>query len=52
MKCYACDSPGKLRDIGGTTYHLCDSCYSIHIIGSKLALALLQGQLILKRRTI
>ena len=49
-KCYACDNPGKPRDVGGTVYYLCDECYGIHVAMNKLALACLYGQLIIKKR--
>lgn len=49
MKCYACENTGQPRDIGGTTYLLCDQCYQIHVICNKLAIAALMGQLLLRK---
>lgn len=48
-KCYACPNPGTPRDIGGTKYSLCDSCYQLHVVNNNLAIAVLQAQLILRK---
>lgn len=49
MKCYACSNEGAPCDIGGTKYYMCDSCYQVHVVCNKLAIAALMGQLTLRR---
>lgn len=31
MNCFGCNNEGKPRDVGGTTYHMCDECYQMHV---------------------
>ena len=44
--CYACTSDkGKPRDVAGTRYDLCDSCWAIHLTRNAQAVTEARRQL-------